>query len=376
MKQLLDACHYRGPLTPPGSAASLAGAMGNSTGQSLTALLRVAGPFIPARDAYGFSNNGEGFTLEDAAVLRNIYQGVLDNVSLLGVDALRTALDSFSFDVPVLGATGLPAVAIDTIINQVSSGIRNQLFDAIIASIPGKYGRCGGLAFSAFDFFLAGWPIDKSDRTPPGSGDLRDYIFTRLIDSLQLNAATFLEWLMILRVLPAISVAASAALGALAGTLIGGPVGAALGAFLGGKNDVLGMGGAGPLLLGKTRDQLNQLARQIAHNAAWPVGIIHGGSGSPTDQHQVLAVGYRQFENKTGVLNIWDNNWGNVAKPSCRLLALDLSGSELMVYSSDPDLTDIKGIICETYSPTIPPFSLRIPWTPDRPVRWNVTDCS
>ena len=151
--------------------------MGNRTGASLTGLLRQAGPFIPARDAYGFSNNPEGFTLEDAAILRNMYQGVVDQVSLLGVDALRTALNSFSFDVPVYGPTGLPAVAIDYVMNQVSGGIRNQLIDAIVASVPGTYGRCGGLAFSAFDFFLAGWPIDKTHHTPPGSGDLRDYIF-------------------------------------------------------------------------------------------------------------------------------------------------------------------------------------------------------
>ena len=99
------------PSPRPGSLTSLLNVMGNRTGVSLTALLRQAGPFIPARDAYGFSNNPEGLTLEDAAILRNIHQGVLDQVSALGVDALRTALNSFSFDVPVLGATGLPAVA-------------------------------------------------------------------------------------------------------------------------------------------------------------------------------------------------------------------------------------------------------------------------
>jgi hypothetical protein len=233
-----------------------------------------------------------------------------------------------------------------------------------------------GLAFSAFDFFLAGWPINKTDLTPPGSGDLRDCIFKRLIDSLQLNAPTFLEWLMVLDILPAISVAASAALGAAAGAVLGGAVGAALGAFLAGKNDVLGMGLPGPLL-NSTRDQLNQLAQKIAFNAAWPVGFIHGGKGSPTDQHQVLAVGFRQSENKnTVVLNVWDNNWDNLSYPSCRALALDLRGSELMVYSNDLDLNDTKGIICENYSPSVPPSSLQTPWVPGKPVRWSAGDCA
>ena len=243
-----------------------------------------------------------------------------------------------------------------------------------MASIPGQYGRCGGLAFSAFDFFLTGWPIDKTDPTPPSTGDLRDYIFNRLLDSLNLNAATFLEWLMTLDVLPGISVAASSTIGAAAGAVVGGPIGAALGGFIAGRSDVLGMGGAGPLL-DNTRDQLNQLAQQIAYNAAWPIGFIHGGKGSPTDQHQVLAIGFRQSGN-TVVLNIWDNNWGNIAHPSCRLLAVDMSGSELMVYSNDQDYTDIKGIICETYYPVTPTASLQKPWVPAGPVRWSASDCS
>lgn len=348
--------------------------MGNQTGDSLTALLRQAGPFIPARDAYNFSNNPEGFTLEDAAVLRNIYQGVIDDVSLLGIEALRTTLNGFSFEVPVLGATGLPAVVIDYVVNQVTADIRNQLIDSIIASIPGTYGRCGGLAFSAFDFFLIGWPIDKTVTTPPGSGPLRDYIFTRLINSLQLNAATFLDWLMILDILPGISVAASAALGVAAGSLIGGAVGAALGGLLAGSKDVLNMGGAGPLL-SRTRDHLTRLAQRIAFNAAWPIGFIHGSTGSPTDQHQVLALGFSQSQ-QTVVLKIWDNNWDGLSHASCRLLAIDLSGSEVMVYSTDQALTDIKGIICEDYSAAVPPQSLQIPWKPGPPVRWTPGDCS
>jgi hypothetical protein len=349
--------------------------MGNETGASLTALLRQAGPFIPARDAYGFSNNPEGFTLEDGAVLRNIFQGVVDDVSLLGVEALRSALNAFSFEVPVVGATGLPAVVIDYVVNQVSGDIRNQLIDSIIASIPGTYGRCGGLAFSGFDFFLVGWPIDKTDHTPPGSGDLRDYIFKRLIDSLQMNAATFLDWLLVLKILPGISVAASAALGAAAGSLIGGAAGAALGGLLTGSKDVLGMGGAGALL-SRTRDHLSHLAQRIAFNAAWPIGFIHGTKGSPTDQHQVLALGFSQSQ-QTVVLKIWDNNWDGLPHPSCRLLAVDLSGSEVMVYSNDQVLTDIKGIICEDYSPAAPPQSLQTQWTPPaKPVRWSAGDCS
>jgi hypothetical protein len=73
---------------------------------------------------------------------------------------------------------------------------------------------------------------------------------------------------------------------------------------------------------------------------------------------------------------VWDNNWGNLGHPSCRLLALDMSGNELMVYSSDTELVDIKGIICENYSPVTPPLSLQKPWVPGTPVRWSAGDCT
>lgn len=357
MKQLLDACHFRAPFSPPGSAKSLFGKLGGRTGNSLSALLRAAGPFIPARDAYSFTNSAEGITLEDAAILRGIYQGVVNDVAQLGADALRNALGALSIDVPLAGAVGLPAVAID-VMNQVAGDILNQLVDAIIASVPGTYGRCGGFVFSAFDFFLAGWPIDTWDTLPPGSGDLRDFIWTRLINSLQLNASTFLSWLMTLNVLPGISVAASAALGAAAGTVIGGPLGAALGALLAGKNDVLGLGGTG-LLLGNTRDHLNQLSQNLSSNAAWPIGFIHGDKFNPTDQHQVLAIGYQTEPSNQQILKIWDCNNGQ----HCTPLTLDTTGSELMVkYGNDP--STIKGIICDVYSTVTPPQSLKTPWKP------------
>jgi hypothetical protein len=369
MKQVKDALIFRGVPGPPRSTKQLIERF--ASGQSVSALLRSAGPFVATRDAYHFSNSpGQAFTEEDAAILRQHFQGLVDQVSLIGIQILRSALDAFSFSVPIAGATGLPAAAIDFVINQVTGDLRNKLVDSIVASFPGHYGRCGGMAFSAYDFFLAGWPIPP-DTVQPGSGDVRDYIWSRLIDSLQMNAATFLEWTMILHILPDISTLASAAIGAAAGTVIGGPVGAALGAFLAGKDDVLGIGGADDLL-DKTRDHWGRLKGQLDRGAAWPTGIIHGGDASPVDQHQILAIGYQDFGDGTPALDVWDNNHPD----RCWRLHLDMRGSELNVGSSSPDdYNDIKGLISEDYSPKLPPASLRRT-VGSQPSDWHPAPCS
>jgi hypothetical protein len=371
MKQLKDALVYRGVATPPGSTLALMRRLGPFPENSVSAMLRAAGPFVASRDAYHFSNSpGQAFTAEDAAIVRQHFQGLVDQVSLIGIAMLRAALTAFSFSVPVAGPTGLPAAAVDYVINQVTGDLRNKLVDSIVASVPGHYGRCGGMAFSCYDFFLAGWSIPP-DTVQPGSGVLRDYIWSRLLDSLQLNAATFLEWTMVLHILPDISKLASAALGAAAGGVIGGPAGAALGSLVAGKDDVLGVGGAHGLI-DRTRNHWGQLKAHLDRAAGWPAGIIHGGSANPTDQHQVLAIGYHDFGNGTATLDIWDNNDLGI----CRRLQLAMQGSELSVSSSNTELNDTKGIICEEYSWKVPPQALQHSSDGPSASKWSPAQCA
>ncbi len=156
-----------------------------------------------------------------------------------------------------------------------------------------------------------------------------------------------------------ISKAASVALGAAAGTTIVGPLGGAIGGLIAGKDDILGAGGPGALL-DKTRDNCRQLGRRLAGAAAWPIGIIHGGNPNPTDQHQVLATNYIDHGDNTAELDIWDNNYIT----SCINLRLDMRGGELTVSSKRDDLNDIKGIICENYTPLQPPALLHTSLVP------------
>lgn len=350
MKALKAAFAFR-RVGPPRSARALGARFDHAPRNSVTALLRKAGPFDAGRDAYRFTNGNPSWpiTEEDARVLREHYRRQIDRLFVIGIAMLRTALSGFTFS--VAGAkTGLPVAAIDFVINKVSADLRNQLLDKVVSAFPGRYGRCGGMAFSGYDFFLAGLPVSGFD-VKPSSGDLRRYIWDRLLDSLELNAATFFEWVMALHILPVISKLASAALGAAAGGVIGGPVGAALGAFLSGKSDVLGVGGADDLLR-KTREHWKELRGRLDREAAWPIGFVYGDHANPTDQHQVLAVGFTDRGDGTAILNIWDNNDG----PHERILQLDFRGGELTARGLDKSL---KGIICEEYSSKLPPASLR-----------------
>ena len=352
MKTLKDAFEYRN-VDSPRSTRSLIERFDHSPHDSLSALLRKAGPFKPDRDAYLFSNGSWAITEEDARVLRERYLQLVDPMAAIGSGMLRTALTGLAFSL-VVDTVGLPIAAVNFVIDQVAPDLRNQLVDKIVSSFPGSYGRCGGMAFSGLDFFLVGWPV-AGFGSKPGSGELRQYIWKRLLDSLELNAATFFEWIMLLHVLPVISRAASAALGAAAGSVIGGPLGAAVGAFVAGEDDVLGMGGV-DALADKNREHWSRLREHLEHEAAWPIGFIKGGNANPVDQHQVLAIGYEDHLDDTGSLTIWDNNRGATSQ----ILNLDLrEGHSFVECQDNPKLNDVKGIICEEYSPQIPPASLR-----------------
>jgi hypothetical protein len=351
MKQLKDAFDHRKVQGPSRSTLELIKRFDHVPHDSVTALLRKAGPFKAERDAYIFENDKPPWpiTEEDARVLRQRYQRLVEPVSILGIGAVRTALMGLTFSVPVVGSVGLPIAAVDFVINEVTGDLRNQLLDKIVSSIPGRYGRCGGMAFSAYDFFLVGWPVD-SFIVQPTSGELRQYIWDRLLDSLDQNALTFFEWIMVLHILPIISRLASGALGAAAGSVIGGPLGAVVGAYVAGKEDVLELGGA-DALLDKTRQHWGRLKARLDREAAWPIGFIYGGSANPIDQHQVLAIDYEERGNGTVWLKIWDNNHGRRPQD----LILDFRGQELRV-DAKPNL---KGIICEEYAFKMPPASLR-----------------
>jgi hypothetical protein len=319
--------------------------------ESILALTIKMGPFVPERDAFHFVNSFS-ITEEQVAEIRRRYKLVSDAVIGVCVRQVTARLTSLSVDIPVLGNFGLPGFVVDAVVGDVTARLVGRLIDDLGAQIPGRFGRCGGMAFAGYDFYLLDWPVDaRLGTAPPETGALGNYIFERLLDSLDLNVATFVEWVVNLHVMPVISVAANAALGLAVGS-IGGPIGAAFGALLGSQIEVFNLGGAG-VIFDRTKDEWIRIKAKLATEAAWPIGVIYGDSVVPTDQHQILAIGAIENGDGTARLIVWDNNDGHCQ----RELLLDFRGDELQVSNSK---RPIKGIFLENYSSRQPPDTLRL----------------
>jgi len=320
---------------------------------SVRSLSIKMGPFVPARDAFRFKNS---FPIADAQIeqIRHRYQLATDVVVGAAVGEVRNVLTGLSASVPVVGTVGLPGAVVDAVIGAVTTQLAGAIVDHLVAGLfPGRFGRCGGMAFAGYDFYLIDWTVDERfGTTPPASGLLGDYIFSRLLDSLDLNAGTFLDWVVNLSIMPTVSKTANLALGTAVGSL-GGPVGAAFGALLGSQVNVFHLGGA-ISTLGRTKNEWQRIINKLDGQAAWPVGLVYGDSANPIDQHQILAINYSDKHDGTANLTVWDNN----DAAQSRVLTLDFRGSELHVGNSQRPL---KGIFLEEYSPHHPPDSLRLP---------------
>ena len=227
-----------------------------------------------------------------------------------GVRAVREVLTSLSVSVPLVGTVGLPAVVMDAVVGEVTTQLAGPLIDEIADLIPGRFGRCGGMAFAGYDFYLLGWTVDERlGTTPPSTGPLSNYIFERLLDSLDLNVGTFLDWVVNLHLMPIASRVANITLAAAIGSL-GGPIGIAFGALLGSQVNVFDFGGS-KVILERTKNEWRRIVGTLDAQAACPIGLIYGDSANPIDQHQVLAIDYVDNQDGTALLIVWDSNFSN-----------------------------------------------------------------
>jgi hypothetical protein len=350
---LMDGVRHRRITARPVSVGDLQRRFQPNPAMSLKALSIKMGPFDPEKDAFRFGNS-DGFPLteEQAEQIRQRYRLLTDVVVGASLQLVRDVLASLSVSVPVLGTVGLPAVVVDAVIGEVTTKLAGSLIDKIAAPIPGRFGRCGGMAFAGYDFYLLGWTVDERfGTTPPASGPVSDYIFGRLLDSLDLNAGKFLDWFVNLQLMPIVSRVANVALGTAVGSL-GGPIGAAFGALLGSQVNVFHLGGP-KVILDRTKNEWQQITSTLDGQAAFPIGLIYDDAVTPIDEHQVLAIDYVDQHDGTATLFIWDSNFAN----ELQSFSLDFRGNELQAGNSDRPL---KGIFLEQYSPHQPPDILRL----------------
>jgi len=350
-QSLRASVEYRQALIAKPSARGLTERFPHTPRGSLRALLAQAGPFraqADVHDAFVFTNKGWRITEEDARTLRERFQREVDAVKLVGLSALDASLSAVSVDVPAIPTFNLPAIVVAEVVRRVTDDLTNRLLDSIVSGYPGTFGRCGGMAFSGLDYFVVGRNVSDSAQQP-ASGPLRDYIWKRLLDSLDLNVTKFLEWVMQLHILPLISKTASGVIGAAAGAVLAGPVGAAVGAFMAGKGDILGLGGP-KVLADRTGGELDKLRTQLRAGPGWPIGLIYDDSAFVWEQHQMLALRQDGGDRRLQLI-VWDNNDGRRETT----WTVDVSGDELQVRNGDERDGRIKGIICEEYRPAVPP---------------------
>lgn len=205
----------------------------------------------------------------------------------------------------------------------LKNSIAPQIERWVEGILPNYYGMCGGMAFAAADYYAAGRPPPRgdgyadipTDDTPRGRA-LRDYLWQRQINSLQLNGAQLLYWMAMLH-LP----------------------------------EQLPFAGA-DWLLDRVREEWPQLKAHIDAGRPWPLCLI-GSSPSPFDNHQVLAIGYDDPGDGTGVISVYDMNGPGKAQT----IALDMRGTTLAAVESlpNPHRGPLRAFFCERYTPAPPP---------------------
>ena len=204
-------------------------------------------------------------------------------------------------------------------------GVGRALAKWITSAVPQTYGLCGGMSFAALDYYEAklalprgNGPMDWPTRTTPGGAILRTYLWKRLIDSLELNAAKVLVWMVALYVLPA------------------------WWPFSGGS----------AWLLRESKKEWKLLKEHIDAGQPWPIALI-GTTKNPCDNHQVLAYGYEDPGDGTGRIYVYDMNCPDAE----RKIKIDMRGRALLAVEDCASTTrgPLQGFFCEDYKPAQPP---------------------
>jgi hypothetical protein len=270
--------------------------------------------YRPETDGFAFTNSWT-FDATETAILTKLVTDAVDVIEIV-LSPLIAAAEG-----PVLAAeAGVPFIGpwlVAKTIEAENDAIVNAIVQAVTAQ---NYGLCGGMAFASLDYWLRGWivprgtgPNDQPQRTTPTGTALRDYIWTRLLQSVKDNVGTFLQWMAVLH-------------------FEGGP--------------------GASWLRDQTKLEVAKLRARIKAGTPVTVGLI-GTTWNPLDNHQVLVYGFEDNPDSTITLFVYDNNFPNTETT----YRIDFSGSALQVNESQPTGArgPMRGLFCTTYAPSTPP---------------------
>jgi hypothetical protein len=268
--------------------------------------------FNPAIDGFGFGN-GWHYSDQDG-----------DHLASTFGNAVASAIGPITE--PFADALGIVGTGITWVVTRAVLGLAMRIFEDL--GFSPAYGMCGGMAFAALDYHKKNWvvprgytsdstePFPQPDASTPEGAALRDYIWTRLNDSLTLNASTFLTKILVHQLLP----------------------------FNTGNK----------MLFSETKTEWEKIKQHLDRGEPWPVGLV-GSSANPMKSHQVLAIDYRDAGDQKPSLIIYDNN---VPGKSSRL-DLDFSGEILGAsYEYAAQWMPLKALFCEEYAPKTPPIAI------------------
>jgi hypothetical protein len=192
---------------------------------------------------------------------------------------------------------------------------------AMESHLAPAFGLCGGMCFTALDFYTkhrAGRPPlrDQYPGGPPATGeDLRSYIWKRQLHSLTRDGAMFLAWVIALNYTPR-----------------GWPF-----------RD-------GPAwLLNRSKEEWVRLKDSIGRGNPAPIGLVRD-TKNVYDNHQTLATGYDE-DARGGTIYMYDPNCPDVEST----IHIRFGEHQLIGEESCGSSPPLRGFFCENYRPLDPP---------------------
>jgi hypothetical protein len=186
---------------------------------------------------------------------------------------------------------------------------------------PG-YGLCGGMAYAALDFYRVGAPIPwlsgEGERPESGSA-LRNYLWKRQLQSFTRDLDRFLIWLVYLNWIPA------------RWPFSGGP----------------------EWLVRASRQEWLKLKGFVDSGSPIPVGLVRD-TKSVFECHQVLALGYDEEDDGSGIIYLYDPNCPKQEST----IRMGFESSLLLAEETCPGTRPLRGFFCEDYEFVEPPTSL------------------
>lgn len=198
------------------------------------------------------------------------------------------------------------------------------------------FGLCGGMTFAALDSYRTKRVVPQNQTTEPGPrSKIRQYVLRRQVESLALGNAQalrqFTDW------------------------------------QLRSLNDkkVLGITVRRGLKTLTRRQFVNQIRPRLRDGHPVPLGMVNvSGVRAPWENHQVLAIGFRNRPNNQATIAVYDPNYPISARNPDGITYLH-TGSRRQTYTPSPNGQRVRserfrGLFRVLYSQATPP---RPPWT-------------